>query len=188
MTRRRPAGPDDSISAARRSASWWPTTARRSSKPCSRIRGGKSGAQALTALIDERAAIVAAFELVNLARACGHPCDEVAKAHSGTWSADRSGLARRAVNRLAAGNRWQARARAQLTTEVALAAASCAAGSRAACRRLPRRRPVLDELKSNEPQDLAMLRPVWPRSSVSRLLKLAQRAGLVEPAMRLCPA
>jgi glutamate dehydrogenase len=45
-----------------------------------RIGRGKSGAQQVTALIGERAAIVAAFELVNLARACDYPLNQVALA------------------------------------------------------------------------------------------------------------
>ncbi len=63
-----------------------------------------------------------------------------------------------AVNRLPAGNRWQARARAQLTTEVADLRQHL-------LRQVLGGRPlsigdaqhVLDELKSSEPQDLAML-------------------------------
>jgi hypothetical protein len=36
-----------------------------------RIRCGQERRAGITALIDERSAIVAAFDLVNLARACG---------------------------------------------------------------------------------------------------------------------
>ncbi|HPU79669.1 NAD-glutamate dehydrogenase [Accumulibacter sp.] len=123
-----------------------------------RIRHGKSAGQALIALIDEQAAIVAAFELVNLASACGHPLHEVAKALDELGAQIDLDWLGAAVNRLPAGNRWQARARAQLTTEVAalrqhlvrqvLGGRSLSTGDA---------QNVLDELKGSEPQDLAML-------------------------------
>ena len=123
-----------------------------------RIARGKTGAPAVMALIDERAAIVAAFDLVNLARACGHPIDVVASALSALEAQIDLDWLGAAVNHLPAGNRWQARARAQLTTELAglrqhllrqvLSGTLPATGDA---------RAALDEIKCNEPQDLAML-------------------------------
>ena len=107
---------------------------------------------------DRCAAIVAAFDLVNLARACGHPIDVVASALSGLEAQIDLDWLGTAVNHLPAGNRWQARARAQLTTELAalrqhllrqVLSATLPATDEA--------RAALDEIKCNEPQDLAML-------------------------------
>ena len=123
-----------------------------------RIRSGKSGEQVVTALVEESAAIVATFELVNLANACGHPLREVARALEYLESRIDLRWLGAAIGRLPVGNRWQARARAQLTAELA--------GLRQHLLRqvlgasLPDTvdaRAVLDEIKSNEPQDLAML-------------------------------
>jgi glutamate dehydrogenase len=122
------------------------------------IRGDKSGAQAVTALIDERTAVVAAFELVNLARACGYPLQEVASALSDLEAQIDLHWLGAAISRLPVGNRWQARARAQLTAELAnlrqhLLRQLLGGGLPATAAA----RTVLDEIKSNEPQDLAML-------------------------------
>ena len=123
-----------------------------------RIRCGQTGAQAITALIEERSAIVAAFDLVNLARVCGKPLDVVADALGNLAAQIDLDWLGGAVNHLPAGNRWQARARAQLTSDLSalrqhllgqvLAGSLPATGDA---------RAVLDEIKSNEPQDLAML-------------------------------
>ena len=123
-----------------------------------RIRQGRNGAVAITALIDERATIVAAFERVNLTRACGYPLDDVTEALAVLeGQIDLDWLAS-AVSHLPAGNRWQARARAQLGGELAslrqhllrqFLGGSLPATTEASS--------VLNELKGNEPQDLAML-------------------------------
>ncbi|ACV34431.1 NAD-glutamate dehydrogenase [Accumulibacter sp.] len=123
-----------------------------------RIRCGQTGAQAITALIEERSAIVAAFDLVNLARVCGKPLNVVADALGNLAAQIDLDWLGGAVNHLPAGNRWQARARAQLTSDLSalrqhllgqvLAGSLPATGAAHA---------VLDEIKSNEPQDLAML-------------------------------
>ncbi len=123
-----------------------------------RVRGGRRGADAIEALVEGRTNVVAAFELVNLARACSRPLEVVADAlRTLDAQLDLEWLAA-AVGRLPAGNRWQARARAQLAGEVAglrerllghVFGAKLVGAAEA--------RAVLDELKSNEPQDLAML-------------------------------
>ncbi|HRF71861.1 MAG TPA: NAD-glutamate dehydrogenase [Accumulibacter sp.] len=123
-----------------------------------RIRAGGSGAEVVSALIEGRAEIVAAFELVNLARACARPLDQVAHALSGLAEHLDLNWLGGAVERLPAGNRWQARARAQLAAELnalrqhllqQLLGGSLPPVVDAAA--------VLDELKSNVPQDLAMI-------------------------------
>jgi hypothetical protein len=52
--------------------------------------------------------IVAAFELVNLARACAYPLESVAGALVNSRSSSISTGSARAIERLPAGNRWQA--------------------------------------------------------------------------------
>jgi glutamate dehydrogenase len=123
-----------------------------------RIGGGKSGAQQVTALIGERTAIVAAFELVNLARACDYPLNQVALALADLEAQIDLDWLGTAVNHLPSGNRWQARARAQLATElVALRQSLVRQILNGSLPTTAAARAVLDELKSNEPQDLAML-------------------------------
>ncbi|MBE2260060.1 MAG: NAD-glutamate dehydrogenase [Rhodobacteraceae bacterium] len=123
-----------------------------------RVRAGASGTEVVSTLIEGRGEIVVAFELVNLARACAHPLDEVASALRNLAEQIDLDWFGAAVHRLPAGNRWQARARAQLAGELTglrqqllqqVLGARLAATAEAAA--------VLDELKSNVPQDLAML-------------------------------
>ncbi|WP_291994809.1 NAD-glutamate dehydrogenase [Candidatus Accumulibacter sp. ACC003] len=123
-----------------------------------RMRAGRTGSEVVAALIEGRADIVVAFELVNLARACAYPLADVAQALSALVEQIDLDWLGAAVNRLPAGNRWQARARAQLSAELRtlrqhllqqiLGSRLPPIGDAAA---------VLDELKSNVPQDLAML-------------------------------
>ncbi|WP_300451538.1 NAD-glutamate dehydrogenase [Accumulibacter sp.] len=123
-----------------------------------RVCHGKTGVPAVTALIEGRLAIVAAFDLVDLARACDQPIEVVASALNGLKAAIDLDWLANAVNRLPAGNRWQARARAQLSGDLAalrqhLVRQLLAGGLPATCEA----RAVLDEIQGNEPQDLAML-------------------------------
>ena len=122
-------------------------------------RDGKpSGNEAIAALLDARAGIVGVFELVDLARAGNKPLAEVASACARMDASIDLAWLGSAIGRLPAGNRWQARARAQLAGELRkfgkalsqrdvdeLNAASTEA------------RGVIEELKRNAPQDLAML-------------------------------
>ncbi|HQO29508.1 MAG TPA: NAD-glutamate dehydrogenase, partial [Accumulibacter sp.] len=116
------------------------------------------GVEAVTALIDARDAVIATFDQVKLARLCGHPLPAIETALASLrQQLDVDWLAA-AIQRLPAGNRWQARARAQLTDDLArlrqhllqqvLAAQALASAPASA---------ILDELKANAPQDLAML-------------------------------
>ncbi|MCP5228422.1 MAG: NAD-glutamate dehydrogenase [Candidatus Accumulibacter sp.] len=123
-----------------------------------RIRGGDGGAQVIRPLIQARAQIIAAFELVNLARACAHPLNEVAGALDSLAAQLDLDWLGAAINRLPAGNRWQARARAQLSAE--LTALRQQLLQQVLGGSLPPTEgasAVFDELKSNVPQDLAML-------------------------------
>ena len=123
-----------------------------------RVRQGRTGEQAAMALASEAATIVGAIDRVDLARACSRSLDEVARGLAELASQIDLDWLAAAVGRLPAGNRWQARARARLAAELSelrqqllrqvlggRLPVTAAAGS------------VLDELKANEPQDLAML-------------------------------
>jgi glutamate dehydrogenase len=105
-----------------------------------------------------RSAIVTVFELVDLARVVDRPLAEVAAACAGLdASLDLPWLAA-AIARLPASNRWQARARAQLASELrGLRQKLLQRGSGQAPQALGAARSVVDELKRNAPQDLAML-------------------------------
>jgi glutamate dehydrogenase len=122
------------------------------------VRAAGSGAQGLTALLEARAQIVAAFELVNLARACAFPLAQVAGAlRELAEKLDLDWLGA-AINRLPAGNRWQARARAQLSAELTALRQQLLQQVLGGCMQpTEQASAVIDELKSNVPQDLAML-------------------------------
>ena len=120
--------------------------------------GKAEGMEAFTAVLEARASIANAVEHARLARSSGKPLAEVVAACALIdGSLDFTWL-RSAIARLPAGNRWQARARAHLANELdrlqqALlqrgVSESSMAGSGADA--------VVDELKRNAPQDLAML-------------------------------
>ncbi len=125
----------------------------------SAARAGKNtGSEALAAVLDARSCIVSVFELVDLARASNKPLDEVASASGRLDSSIDLAWLSNAIDRLPAGNRWQARARAQLAGELRklrqtllqrdLGEAQTATNDA---------RGVIEELKRNAPQDLAML-------------------------------
>ena len=121
-------------------------------------RQTETGGLAVTALLESRAAIVGVFELVDLARASDKPIDEVTSACALLEARLDLAWFGNAIARLPAGNRWQARARAQLAREL-----------RKLRQKLLQRSPgesqaevseassVVDELKRDAPQDLAML-------------------------------
>ncbi|HNK04300.1 MAG TPA: NAD-glutamate dehydrogenase [Accumulibacter sp.] len=122
------------------------------------LRGARRGVEAITALIEQRAAVIAVIELVNLTHITGHSLGEVKRGLERlAEQLDLDWLAA-AIGRLPAGNRWQARARSQL-------AADLAALRQHLLRRVladaqpptDRAGAVVDELKGSEPQDLAML-------------------------------
>ena len=123
-----------------------------------RLRSGRTGVDAINTLIEARSEVVAAFELVNLARVCARPIDVVADALRSLQAQLDFDWLGAAVGRLPADNRWQARARAQLATDVTglrqHLLRQVLGGSLAA---VADARAVLDEIKNNEPQDLAML-------------------------------
>ena len=119
------------------------------------ITGGGAGIEQVLAA---RAQIVGAFELADLARASGRSLADVASACARldaslelTWFAD-------AISRLPAGNRWQARARAQLAGLLRqLRQTLLQPGNDDNPAAASAVRQVVDELKRNAPQDLAML-------------------------------
>jgi len=123
-----------------------------------RLRQGHRGIDAVTALVEQRASVVAAIDLVDLSRACDRPLPEVANAlHAIAAEVDLDWLAT-AVNRLPAGNRWQARARAHLAADLARLRLSLL--RKLFANKWPvtvAARAVLDEIKHDSPRDLAML-------------------------------
>jgi len=128
-------------------------------------------AGSVAAVLDARANIVGVFELVDLARAGDQPLAEVAAACARLDARLDLAWLGHAIGRLPASNRWQARARAQLASELrklwqallqrGLGEIPSAAGEA---------RDVVDELKRNAPQDLAMLSAGL--SEITRLLAI----------------
>jgi NAD-specific glutamate dehydrogenase len=121
-------------------------------------RAGQSGVESISALLEARATIAGVFELVDLARSGNRPLEEVAAACVKLDAGFDFAWLTTAIDHLPAGNRWQARARAQLASELRALRQSLlqrdiaddAAAMTAA-------RGVIEELKRNAPQDLAML-------------------------------
>jgi glutamate dehydrogenase len=120
------------------------------------VRAGKEGVDSIVALLDARPDIANVFELVDLARAGRHSLADIAASCAKLDAGLDLAWFGNAIGKLPADNRWQARARAQLASDLralrqsllqrALDDASTA-GPRA----------VIEELKRNAPQDLAML-------------------------------
>ena len=120
--------------------------------------GKEGGAAALTAELDARANIVGVFELVDLARASKKSLEQVTAACARVnANVDLAWLAA-AIDGLPAGNRWQARARAQLAGELRKLRESLLQRGRGEdATANAAARAVIDDLKRNAPQDLAML-------------------------------
>ncbi len=122
------------------------------------IRQGADASSGLEALLAARHRLVAIFEQVDLSQAVGVPLDTVeaicqrfGERLDLVWLGE-------AISRLPADNRWQARARSQLAGELrklrqALILPCCEALPAT----LPDANRVVDDLKRNAPQDLAML-------------------------------
>jgi glutamate dehydrogenase len=121
-------------------------------------RNNLTGSPSVESLLAARAAIVGVFELVDLARAGGQPLDEVAAACARLDASFDLTWLGQAIERLPSGNRWQARARAQLASELRkLRQKLLHAGQDETPAAVGEARGVVDELKRNAPQDLAML-------------------------------
>jgi glutamate dehydrogenase len=120
-------------------------------------RAGKhpGGTEAVAAVLDARASIVGIFERVDLARAANKPLNEITTACERLDASIDLAWLGNAIAHLPAGNRWQGRAREQLASELRKL-------RQALLQRKPEEMPseartVIDELKRNAPQDLAML-------------------------------
>ena len=123
--------------------------------------GKAAGQEALTAVLDARTGIVSVFELVDLARASNQPLDEISAACGRLDASIDLAWFGSAVSRLPAENRWQARARAQLAGELRnLRQSLLQRGLDENQPAVAEARGVVDELKHNAPQDLAMLSAV----------------------------
>ena len=117
-------------------------------------RAGKDGVDAITALLDARPCIISVFELVDLADSGNQTLEEVATACARLDASLDLAWFGNAIANLPAGNRWQARARAQLASDLrALRQSLLQRGTGEA----PAARAIVEELKRNAPQDLAML-------------------------------
>lgn len=125
----------------------------------SEARAGKApGLDAVSAVLDARACLVAVFELVDLTRVVGRPIEEIAQACGRIESGLDLDWLGEAIGRLPAGNRWQARARARLAAELRTVKETLVGrGFAGTATPLEEGRKVVDELKRNAPQDLAML-------------------------------
>ncbi len=121
-------------------------------------QAGKTGDEARAALLEARTTVVGSIELVDLAHASGKPFAAVVTASAQLDAqVDLPWLAR-AIARLPASNRWQARARAQLANELRTLRQTLLQRDAAALQEiLPGVRSVIDEVKRNAPQDLAMI-------------------------------
>ncbi|MEI7612515.1 MAG: NAD-glutamate dehydrogenase [Betaproteobacteria bacterium] len=121
-------------------------------------RQNLTGIQALETLLGARMSIVGVFELADLARAGNKPLNEVASVCARLdASLDLAWLAN-AIDRLPSGNRWQARARAQLASELRkLRQSLLQRNFSEAQSAIAEASKVIDELKRDAPHDLAML-------------------------------
>jgi glutamate dehydrogenase len=116
------------------------------------------GAQAVAALLGARNEIVKVFELVDQAHAGQRPLSEVAAISACLDATLDLGWLGTAIERLPAGNRWQARARAQLAGELrSLRQKLLQTDFREPQTAVREARRVVDELRAEAPQDLAML-------------------------------
>ncbi len=110
------------------------------------------------AMLESRATIVGIFELVDLARASEKPLDEIAVACASLDASLDFSWFGAAISRLPASNRWQARARAQLASELRNLRQKLLQRSFGEPQVISTEaRSVVDELKREAPQDLAML-------------------------------
>ncbi len=122
------------------------------------IAAARAGGQGVESLLAAQASIVGVFELVDLARAGKQPLEEVAAACARLDASFDLTWLGQAIDRLPSGNRWQARARAQLAGELRKLRQKLLQRSQSeAPAAVTEARGVVEELKRNAPQDLAML-------------------------------
>ncbi|MDR3220641.1 MAG: NAD-glutamate dehydrogenase [Candidatus Accumulibacter sp.] len=121
-------------------------------------RADKKGVASIAALLDARPDIARVFELADLARSGNRPLEEVAAACGKLDASFDLAWFGNAIGNLPAGNRWQARARAQLAGDLrALRRVLLQRGVADDASATGSARNVIEELKRNAPQDLAML-------------------------------
>ena len=120
-------------------------------------RADKIGAESISALLDARPEISGVFELVDLARNGNRPLEEIVMAYAQLDVGLDLGWLNAAIGHLPAGNRWQARARAQLGSDLRELRRALLQQGTIQPSSLGAARQVVEELKRNAPQDLAML-------------------------------
>jgi NAD-specific glutamate dehydrogenase len=111
----------------------------------------------IAALLDARSAIVRVFELVDLSRSGHRPLEQVAAACARLDAGFDLPWFGAAIGKLPAGNRWQARARAQLASDLRALRQTLLQRDAVDATAMAAARGVVEELKRNAPQDLAML-------------------------------
>ena len=128
------------------------------SKALAAASQGLVGSAAVAAQLEACTAIAGVFELVDLARNTKRPLDEIAADCARLDASLDLPWLGSAIARLPAGNRWQARARSQLASELGTLRQKLLQRSSGELQdALGGARGVVDELKRNAPQDLAML-------------------------------
>ncbi|WP_305075391.1 NAD-glutamate dehydrogenase [Propionivibrio sp.] len=120
-------------------------------------RSGKEGVEAIAGLLDARARIVGVIELVDLARSGNQPLADVASACAGLDAGLDLAWLSNAIANLPASNRWQARARAQQASDLRTLRQALLQRAPLESAVVNAGRAVVEELKRNAPQDLAML-------------------------------
>ena len=127
-------------------------------KAVAAARKDLSGLQAVEALLGASASIIGVFELVDLAKATGKALEKVASTCAQLDASLDLAWLGAAIDRLPANNRWQARARVQLASEVRKLRQTLLQRSADGAEIVASEaHGVIDELKHNAPQDLAML-------------------------------
>ncbi len=122
-------------------------------------RKGQHGLESIESLLDGRSGIINVFELVDLAHESKQTLETVTAACAKLDTALDFAWFGNAIGKLPAGNRWQARARAQLANELRTLRQTLLQrdGEKEPQESTVEAHKVIDELKRNAPQDLAML-------------------------------
>jgi glutamate dehydrogenase len=126
-------------------------------KAMATARAGQAGVDSIAALLDARSDIAGVFELVDLARAGKRSLEDVAASCTRIDAALDLAWFGNAIGKLPADNRWQARARAQLAGDLRVLRQSLLQSGLDDASTTVSVRSVIEELKRNAPQDLAML-------------------------------
>jgi NAD-specific glutamate dehydrogenase len=120
-------------------------------------RAGLAGVNSIAALLDAAPDIAGVFERVDLARAGQRSLEDVAASCAKLDAGLDLAWFGNAIGNLPADNRWQARARAQLAGDLRALRQNLLQRGLDDASTTASARGVIEELKRNAPQDLAML-------------------------------